>query len=88
MELLRQISGKVASTPNDPFSSIGNSEIFIRSFAEEQNTSAAKVIHPLRLAISGKTESPGIFELVYILGREKIIRRIDKALTFIEKLER
>ncbi|HES59078.1 MAG TPA: glutamate--tRNA ligase, partial [Caldithrix sp.] len=83
MELLRQISGKVASTPNDPFSSIGNSEIFIRSFAEEQNTSAAKVIHPLRLAISGKTESPGIFELVYILGREKIIRRIDKALTFI-----
>lgn len=58
------------------FESIEKSEAFIRSFAEKKDISAAKVIHPLRLALTGKTESPGIFEMVYILGREKVMERV------------
>jgi glutamyl-tRNA synthetase len=84
--LLQQIYERIISSVGDPFTSIENSEKFIREFSENEGVAAAKVIHPLRLVITGKMESPGIFELVYILGRDKILKRIKKALTFIEKL--
>jgi glutamyl-tRNA synthetase len=38
------------------------------------------VYQPLRVAISGTTISPGIFESVALLGREETLRRIDRAL--------
>ena len=39
-----------------------------------------EVYQPLRVAISGATVSPGIFESVALLGREETLRRIDQAL--------
>jgi glutamyl-tRNA synthetase len=39
-----------------------------------------EVYQPLRVAISGSTVSPGIFESVALLGREETLRRIDRAL--------
>lgn len=87
-KLLKQFYDKTNSIPDDPFESVEDSENFIREFAETENIAPAKLIHPLRLAITGKTESPGIFELVYIFGKEKIVRRLGRALTFIEKLNR
>ena len=39
-----------------------------------------EVYQPLRVAISGSTVSPGIFESVALLGREETLRRIDSAL--------
>src|SRR5271166_1517805 len=39
-----------------------------------------EVYQPLRVAISGSTVSPGIFESVALLGREETLRRIDEAL--------
>ncbi len=85
-ELLKQFFNRISSISKDPFRSIQSSETFIREFTENKNVPISKVIHPLRLAITGKMESPGIFELVFILGKEKITRRIEKALSFIEKL--
>jgi glutamyl-tRNA synthetase len=41
------------------------------------------VYQPLRVAISGTTVSPGIFESVALLGREETLRRIDSALAGI-----
>ncbi len=42
--------------------------------------SRARVYQPLRVAISGTTISPGIFESVALLGREETLRRIDRVL--------
>jgi glutamyl/glutaminyl-tRNA synthetase len=39
-----------------------------------------EVYQPLRVAISGSTVSPGIFESVALLGREETLRRVDRAL--------
>lgn len=36
--------------------------------------------HPLRLAVSGKGEGPGLFDIVYILGKDETIRRINLAI--------
>jgi glutamyl-tRNA synthetase len=40
-----------------------------------------EVYQPLRVAISGGTISPGIFESVALLGREETLARIDRALS-------
>lgn len=42
---------------------------------------AGKVYQPIRVAITGSTVSPGIFESVSVLGREETLARIDAALT-------
>jgi len=56
----------------------------VREFATAKGLAAGKLIHPLRLALVGKTESPGIFELMSVLGKEKVVRRIEKALPYMQ----
>ncbi|MDM8003893.1 MAG: hypothetical protein QUS66_13535 [Bacteroidota bacterium] len=41
---------------------------------------AAQFIHPLRMAVSGVKGGPGLFELLEILGKEKVLLRIDRTL--------
>ncbi len=65
------------------FQNIENLESDLRALAEKIGVSAAKIIHPLRLALTGKMASPGIFEIISILGKEKVIRRIKNAINYI-----
>jgi glutamyl-tRNA synthetase len=58
-------------------------ETDLRTLAEENGVSAAKIIHPLRLALTGKTASPGIFEIISILGKDKVLKRIENAINYI-----
>lgn len=53
------------------------------SMAQEAGKKLAEVIQPVRVALCGRTVSPGIFEVVSILGRESVVRRIQKALASI-----
>ena len=41
------------------------------------------VLWPLRAALSGREKSPGPFEIMYVIGKEETIRRIDNALQLI-----
>jgi glutamyl-tRNA synthetase len=59
-------------------------EIVIRNLADALNISAAKLIHPLRLALTGDIASPGIFEIIEILGIAKVGKRINIAIKYIE----
>ncbi len=52
--------------------------------AEELSVGKGKLIHPLRLAVSGQSTGPGMFDLLYILGKDDVINRINYA---IEKLK-
>jgi glutamyl-tRNA synthetase len=47
---------------------------------EQTGAKPGQVFQPVRLAIAGKTVSPGIYESVHLLGKEKTIERIDRAL--------
>lgn len=55
-------------------------EKHLREFTEGKNIKPAILIHPVRLAITGITISPGIFGLMEVLGKEKVIKRIEKML--------
>ena len=58
-------------------------EQVLRGSAAEAKVEAKALIHPLRLALTGKAVSPGIFELMKALGKEVCLERLDR---LIEKL--
>ena len=59
----------------------------LRRIAEHKGLSGAAVIHPIRVAVTGKAVGPGIFETLVLLGKEKTLARLDKAARFLEKGE-
>ncbi|MBE2226637.1 MAG: glutamate--tRNA ligase [Ignavibacteria bacterium] len=48
----------------------------LRFYAENKQIKAAQLIHILRLSVTGRTVSPGIFEVIEVIGKDSIIRRI------------
>jgi len=52
----------------------------LRALAESREIGLGKFLQPIRVALSGTTVSPGIFETLEVLGREESLRRIDAAL--------
>ncbi|MBN1381600.1 MAG: glutamate--tRNA ligase [Deltaproteobacteria bacterium] len=59
-------------------------EDFLRSIAEKNNTKLKFIAQPLRIALTGKTVSPGIDDVMITLGKEKVIERIERALAYID----
>ncbi len=57
----------------------------VRALAEEEDVSAAKFIHPIRLAVSGLSFGPGLFELLELLGQETVVRRLRRAAEVMEQ---
>jgi glutamyl-tRNA synthetase len=55
-------------------------EAALRGLAEERGLAAGKLIHPVRLAVTGRNASPGLFEVVALLGRERTIARLRRLL--------
>jgi len=55
-------------------------EATLRAAAERLDIGAGKMFQPLRLALMGSAESPGIFDVLTLLGRERSVERIDRAL--------
>ncbi|MGD0036201.1 MAG: glutamate--tRNA ligase [Bacteroidota bacterium] len=51
-------------------------ETALRQLAEELQIMPTKLIHPTRLALSGRTIGPGLFEMIELLGKETVIRRL------------
>ncbi len=56
---------------------------------EKNQVKLGKIAQPVRVALTGKTVSPGLFEVMNVLGREKTLTRLREALTFLrQKAER
>ncbi len=54
-------------------------EEMVRTIADEMNIEAGELIHPSRVALTGGTVSPDIFQVIVLLGREKTVERLRKA---------
>ncbi|MFT7553610.1 MAG: glutamyl-tRNA synthetase, partial [Rhodothermales bacterium] len=54
-------------------------EAALREITEGREIGAGQLIHPVRLAVSGVTFGPGLFELLHVLGGDTCIRRLKKA---------
>jgi len=49
-----------------------------RELADELKIKAADIIHPVRVAVSGRMMGPGLFELLEVLGRDKVLKRLEQ----------
>jgi glutamyl-tRNA synthetase len=76
-ELLRSARDALAKSPSWDTASL---EAALRGLADRKGITAGRVFQPLRVALTGLTVSPGIFEMLLQMGRELSLKRIDKAL--------
>lgn len=56
----------------------------LRDYVQEQAVPMGKVLMPLRAALTGTTNAPGVTDLIVILGKRESLKRIGQALTFID----
>jgi glutamyl/glutaminyl-tRNA synthetase len=64
----------------------GPLEAELRGLAEELGVGAGKLIHPLRVAVTGTAASAGIFDVLVLLGRDRTLDRLDRALERVARL--
>lgn len=57
-------------------------EALYTELAEELGVRRGDLIHPTRLAVSGRTMGPGLFDILEILGRERVVARLERAKAF------
>jgi glutamyl-tRNA synthetase len=57
----------------------GTTERAVRGVAEKLGIGAGPAIHTTRLATTGRTKGPGLFELLATLGRQRVVSRLARA---------
>jgi len=68
----------------EPFTS-GTLETALRTLAESRGVKAAPLIHATRVAVTGRTVSPGLFDVLELMGPERVAARVRDALKFLPK---
>ena len=59
-------------------------EKIFSAFLDKHQIKLGKVAQPLRVALTGKTISPGIFEVMEVLGQEMVLKRLSNTITHIK----
>lgn len=59
-------------------------EEFLKAFIEERDIKFKVIAQPLRVALTGKTVSPGIDEVMVTLGKDRVVQRVNAAVAYIE----
>jgi glutamyl-tRNA synthetase len=67
-----------------PFTS-GALESALRTLAESRGVKAAPLIHATRVAVTGRTVSPGLFDVLELMGPERVAARVRAAINFLPK---
>jgi glutamyl-tRNA synthetase len=58
-------------------------EAELRSLADRHGIGGGKLFQPLRVALTGLTVSPGIFDVLVMMGRDRAIKRLERAIEYI-----
>ncbi len=56
-------------------------EAVLKATAKELGLKVGAVVHPVRVACTGKTVGPSLYHLMEVLGRERVLQRLDAAMT-------
>ncbi len=57
-----------------------NLEAILKSTAEAAGAKTGAFIHPARVAASGRAVGPGLYEMLEVLGKDRTLARIDRAI--------
>jgi glutamyl-tRNA synthetase len=85
-ELITPMQQLVSALENtDCFDEKSLEPVFVQVM-EANDLKFGKIAQPVRLALSGKTVSPGIFEMMEVLGKENTLARLKKAIAFMQDI--
>lgn len=84
LEPLKLLADKLEALGNYAHSDL---EDVFKAVMDQTGLKLGKIAQPVRVALTGRTASPGIFEIIAILGKERVIPRLGKAMRFIENKE-
>lgn len=73
-----------AALPEIDLSSHDDTEACLRSLADELGVKAGQLFMPIRVAATGRTQSPGLFDTLAAIGPDRVIRRLDEAIALLE----
>ena len=59
-----------------------------KSVMETTGLGFGKIAQPVRVALTGTTVSPGIFEVIEVLGKERVLVRLKRAVEFIAEMDK
>jgi glutamyl-tRNA synthetase len=62
-----------------------NLEGTLKAAAAELGVKAGALVHPTRLACTGNPAGPSLYHLLEVLGKERVLQRLDRALAWMEK---
>ena len=62
-----------------------NLETAFKAVMDQTGLKLGKIAQPVRVALTGRTASPGIFEVTAIIGKDRVISRLNKAIRYIEE---
>jgi glutamyl-tRNA synthetase len=87
-KILRPVAADLLEEFVPPLESLGSFEPaalekLIREFIEQKEVKLVKLAQPVRVALTGGTASPGLFDVMSLLGKSVVIRRIRQAITWI-----
>ena len=60
-------------------------EAAVRGSAAERDIKAGLLIHATRVALTGRTTSPGLFEVMVLLGRKQTVERLERLVNFLAR---
>ena len=83
-ETLRELKELLAGLPDF---APERTEEAISAFAAARDLKLRKVMQPLRAAITGSLATPGMYELLEILGKERVMKRLERAFAHLRELE-
>ncbi len=85
LEYLGHLQAAVEKLPDIADYSKEGIEAFLRALADERGIKLKWLAQTLRVALTGKTVSPGIDEIMAIIGRKRVDRKIRRAISCIEQ---
>ncbi len=83
--------GERLQAARDGFAALGVFDVagiegVVRDVIARFEVKGGEVIHPVRVAVTGRTTGPGLFETIAVLGQERVLRRMDRALGMIDEM--
>ena len=75
--LLSELTGRLQLV--EPFTHDELAKVF-NALVAEKGIKLGKLAQPVRVALTGGTVSPGIFEVLEVMGKEKAMKRIEAAI--------
>jgi len=74
--LLEEVAAAVEAMPAFTVEAL---DALVHGMGEAKGCGMGPLVHPIRVAVSGRTEGPGLFEMLWLLGKERVLARLRAA---------